>query len=85
MQITSGRSIGTGPSGSVILDSKNVVFLNQNPTGGITASNHRIENVADPISDQDAATKNWVQNISSVSAVKFVSPSSGAVSPDGSF
>lgn len=85
VQITSGRSIGTGPSGSVILDSKNVVFLNQNPTGGITASNHRIENVADPISDQDAATKNWVQNISSVSAVKFVSPSSGAVSPDGSF
>ena len=85
IQLTSGRSSGVGSNGSVILDSKNIVFLNQNPTGGITASNHAIQNVGDPISPQDAATKNWVESISSINSVKYVSYSSIAPIPDGSF
>jgi hypothetical protein len=84
VQIVAGRSIGTGPNGSVILDAKNVVYLNQNPTGGITASDHRIENVADPIGEQDAATRKWVDEMSAIDNIIFVSPNANLFIADGS-
>lgn len=82
--ITSGQSSGTGPDGVIILDSKGVVYLNQNLSGYIDAVNHHIQNVLDPVSDQDAATKKWVEQISALTSVLVVDASSNPFGADGS-
>ena len=84
IQITAGQSSGIGANGSIILDSKNVVYLNQNALGSIQASNHRIEYVLDPIENQDAATKIWVEGLSSITNTIIVDASSTTPYPDGS-
>jgi len=82
--LEAGVSSGTGVNGSIILDSKQVVYLNQNPIGYIDAVNHNIQNVSDPVSPQDAATKNWVEEMSAIDGVIFVSPSASLFGADGS-
>ena len=82
--LQAGVSSGTGVNGSIILDSKQVVYLNQNPTGYVDAVNHNIQNVLDPVSPQDAATKNWVEEMSAIDGVIFVSPSANLFGADGS-
>jgi hypothetical protein len=82
--LTAGQSVGTGANGSIILDSKNVVYLNQNATGSIDASSHRIQNVEDPQADQDAATRKWVDEMSAIDNVIFISPTANAAIADGS-
>ena len=84
IQLTAGQSTGTGANGSIILDAKNVVYLNQNASGSIQASNHRIEDVADPTADQDAATKKWVEDISAVTNTLIVDASAPIFGADGS-
>lgn len=84
IQLKAGVSVGTGANGSVILDAKNIVYLNQNPSGGITASNHRIENVGDPVSDQDAVTRKWIQDETLLVGTLFVSPSASIFGANGS-
>lgn len=84
IQLTAGQSSGTGANGSIILDSRNVVYLNQNALGSIQASNHRIEYVLDPVENQDAATKIWVEGLSSITNTIIVDASSAIPYPDGS-
>jgi len=82
--LEAGQSSGTGPNGSITLDSKQVVYLNQNVSGSIDAVNHTIQNVLDPVSPQDAATKKWVENISTVTGVLFVDSTASLSGADGS-
>lgn len=82
--LEAGTSTGLGVNGSIIFDSAQVVYLNQNPLGQVDAVNHNIINVADPISAQDAATKNWVEDMSAIDNVLFVSPSASLFGADGS-
>lgn len=84
INIIAGQSSGTGVNGSITLDSKQVVYLNQNPAGYIDAVNHHIQNVLDPISPQDAATKKWVEDISSITGVLIVDSSASIFGADGS-
>lgn len=82
--LEAGTSSGTGVNGSITLDSAQVVYLNQNPTGYIDAVNHNIQNVLDPVSPQDAATKKWVEDISAIDSTLFVSPNASLFGADGS-
>lgn len=82
--LTAGQSLGTGVNGSIILNSKQVVYLNQNPAGYVDAVNHHIQNVLDPISPQDAATKKWVEDVSSLTNILFVDSSASLFGADGS-
>lgn len=84
IQITAGVSSGTGANGSIILDAKNIVYLNQNAAGSITASNHRLENVADPTAPQDAATRSWVESVSAENGTLFVDSTASLFGADGS-
>ena len=82
--LTSGVSSGTGANGSIILDSENVVYLNQNASGTIDASSHRIENVSDPTAPQDAATFQWTKDLSLFNNVLYVSPTGSIFTGNGS-
>lgn len=82
--LTAGQSSGLGSDGVIVLDAKGVVYLNDNASGSIDAGSHRIQNVDDPQADQDAATRKWVDNMSAIDNVLFVSPSANAAIADGS-
>jgi hypothetical protein len=82
--LTAGQSSGIGSDGVIVLNAKGVVYLNDNAAGSIDAGSHRIQNVDDPIADQDAATRKWVDDMSAIDNVLFVSPSANLFIADGS-
>ena len=89
IQLTAGVSSGTGSNGSIILNAKNIVYLNQNLNGSISAgpdslNPKRIENVADPQADQDAATKKWTKDLSILNNVLYVSTTGSIFTGNGS-